>query len=403
VAGFLNEFNGFGAGAFKFGLFTALGLATAALGQEHQHPGRRSVEFSRPGEARPHSWLRPAATTAASMPAGLWPSDITAAYGIGGTGAGVTIAVVDAYDSPSAEADLGTFSSTFGLPNCTTANGCFKKVNQTGEATLPLRNAGWEGEINLDIQWVHAVAPGAKILLVEARSSRGSDLLTAVLYARQHASVVSMSWGGGESFSETFSDSDFSYPGVTFLASSGDTGGIVEWPSVSPNVISVGGTQLGTNSSTGRVTLPAQETAWSGSGGGCSVFEASLAAQSGFVPSTCKRRAVPDVSMDGGNLSPVAVYISMQGGWYEVWGTSLSVQLCAGVIGLANSARATPLVSALTDLYAAAANDGYAYFFRDVTSGTAGKFTAATKWDFVTGLGTPLANHLVPYLISATK
>jgi subtilase family serine protease len=211
-----------------------------------------------------------------------------------------------------------------------------------------------------------------------------------------------MSWGGGESSSETFFDSYFSYPGVTFLASSGDTGGIVEWPAVSPYVIGVGGTQLATNPSTGRLATPVQETAWSGSGGGCSLYEASLAAQNGFVPSTCKKRASPDVSMDGGAASPVAVYISLQGGWYDVWGTSLSVQVYAGIVGLMNGLRSTPLSSTLADLYAAATKDGYPIFFRDITSGTAGSFSAGPGWDFVTGLGSPMA-RLIAYVGAAGK
>ena len=132
--------------------------------------------------------------------------------------------------------------------------------------------------------------------------------------------------------SQTSYDSFFVKNGVTFLASSGDTGGVVEWPSSSPNVIAVGGTNL--NYSNGTLV---SETAWSGSGGGCSSVEPAIAAQTGFVPSSCKNRAAPDVSMDGGGLSPVYVYISGQGGWYAFYGTSLSVQLWAGVTALANA------------------------------------------------------------------
>ena len=360
-----------------------------------------------PGELRPHAWIRvhdagahPNAVT--GMPSGLWPSDINQAYGLIPGGSGVTVAIVDAYDSPNAEADLATFSSQFGLAPCTTANGCFKKVNQNGLTVLPKRNSGWEVEINLDTQWVHAVAPYAKILLVEANSSSNSDLLSAVNYAKAHASIVSMSWGGSESYFQTFYDSMFVAPGVTFLASSGDTGGIVEWPASSPYVIGVGGTNLALNASTGRVAIPVQETGWSGSGGGCSTVESKPAAQSGFVPSTCLHRGSPDVSMNGGGSSAVAVVVSLQGGWYDVYGTSLSVQLYAGMLALAESARGGALSSTLADLYQAGAATKYSTDFRDITVGTAGKNTAGPGWDFVTGLGSPKA-ALVAFLASQSS
>ncbi len=319
-----------------------------------------------------------------------------------GGGSGVTIAIVDAFDSPSAEADLGSFSAQFGLPACTTANGCFRKVNENGGSTLPQRNTGWEVEINLDVQWVHAVAPYAHIVLVEANSSNSNDLLNGVNYARQVASVVSMSWGGSESRYEGISDGTFERSGVTFLASSGDAGGEVLWPSSSPYVISVGGTNLA--SSNGHLALPVVETAWSGTGGGCSAFEAKPAFQSTFVPSNCARRGVPDAAMNGGSASAVAVYVSMQGGWYGVYGTSLAVQLYAGFIGTVNGMRGRPLTSALSNVYAAAAgaptSSGYLSDFRDVTSGTAGSFSAGPGWDFTTGLGSPLAGSLAPYLVT---
>ena len=302
----------------------------------------------------------------------------------------------------NAAADLATFVLTqFNLPACTTANGCFTKVGETGSTTgLPAYNSGWEVEISLDIQWVHAVAPYAHILLVEARSSSTSDLLTAVDYAKAHASIVSMSWGGNESRSETLSDSAFTGSGVTFLASSGDTGGEVLWPSSSPNVIAVGGTDLATTA--GHLASPIVETARNGSGGGCSLYEAKLPAQSGFIPSTCKNRAVPDVSMDGG--TPVSVYISKQSGWEGVYGTSLSVQIYAGFIATVNGGRVKSLSSALGDLYSAAAGEPtsslYLSDFRDITSGTAGRFSAGPGWDFTTGLGSPHAGSLAPILVN---
>src|SRR5262245_17739569 len=202
---------------------------------------------------------------AGGAPTGLSPATIKSAYGFStsaNAGAGKTIAIVDAYDDPTAESDLGVFSSTFSLPPCTTANGCFKKVNQIGGSAYPSRNAGWALEISLDIQWAHAIAPGAKILLVEASSNSFANLLAAEDYAKANAQYVSNSWGGSESSGEASNDSHFVQNGVSFFVSSGDAGLPAEYPSASPNVISVGGTTLHFNG--GTVT----ETGWSSGGGG---------------------------------------------------------------------------------------------------------------------------------------
>lgn len=395
-------------------IFAAFGFGAVAASAQSWH-GRPAVEKAREGEMRPHSWVRqydnPAtASNSVTMPGGLWPSDIALAYSISGTGAGVTIGIVDAYDSPNAAADLKTFMSTFGVTSCPAGTGTFTKVNESGGTNYPKYNSGWEVEINLDTQWVRAVAPCANILLVEANTSGTADLMEAVQYASRHASVVSMSWGGGESRSQTLDDLLFSVSHVAFLASSGDTGGVVSWPASSTYVIGVGGTNLAT--SNGHVSTPVKETAWNGSGGGCSTVEPAIAAQSGFLPASpsCTRRATPDVSMDGGGGSAVAVYISDQGGWYEVYGTSLAVQLYAGVVGIADSERpsSSQLSSTLSDLYAAAGPNysktaASSAYFRDITSGSAGRFSAGAGWDFVTGLGSPLAHALDGYLAAASK
>ncbi len=386
---------------------------------------RRAVPDREAGHVRAHEWIKadagrggggpdaPVKQAPPRSPAGFWPTDMLTAYGISANGGnGATVAVVDAYDSPNALADLNTFSKQFGLPGFPAGSGApctptFTKVNQTGlsaTATLPKRNTGWEVEINLDTQWVHAIAPCANIVLVEAASSSTTDLLTAVNYAKTVASVVSMSWGGSESRGEGGSDSTFVKTGVTFLASSGDSGAGTEWPSASPNVIGVGGTQLSTAAGGGLAT-GFTETAWNGSGGGCSTIEAALSFQKSFLPATpvCRGRGVPDVSMSGGDVSAVAVQVSLQGGWFEVYGTSLSVQLFAGVIADANALRATPLNGTLADLYtdAAGAPTGPPYIsnYRDVTayfpSERSGGFPVGKGWDFVTGLGAPLVNSLL--------
>jgi subtilase family serine protease len=213
--------------------------------------------------------------TATASPAGLSPADVKAAYNFPSSptaGATTTIAVVDAYDDPSAEADLNVFSAQFGLPVCTGADGCFEKVDQSGSNRYPKADGGWGLEISLDIEWAHAIAPGAHILLVEAASTRLTDLLAAEDYARTHAGYVSNSWGGSEFSGESAYDGHFVQPGVSFFVSAGDSGLPAEYPSSSPNVISVGGTAL-TFRPSGAV-----ETGWASSGGGCSVYEPATTA-----------------------------------------------------------------------------------------------------------------------------
>src|SRR5206468_8784210 len=208
-------------------------------------------------------------------------------------------------DDPTAESDLNGFSSQYGLPACTTASGCFRKVNQTGGASYPQKNAGWALEISLDVQWAHAIAPGAKILLVEADSNSFANLLAAEDYAKANAQYVSNSWGGSEFSGESSYDSHFVQNGVSFFVSSGDAGTPAEYPSASPNVISVGGTTL--NFSGGNFT---SETGWSGSGGGCSSYETATSAQAGFSGygqvGCAGKRATPDVSLDADPASGVS-------------------------------------------------------------------------------------------------
>ena len=210
-----------------------------------------------------HPSTSPQAST--GTPSGLSPSQIRTAYGFNqitlsngkaGDGTGETIALVDAYDDPSIASDLATFDQQFGLA----APPSFVKVgiNSSGAAsttTFPTANQGWAGEIELDVEWAHAIAPGASILLVEANSASDTDLMNAVDYARNYAGVVavSMSWGGSEFSGEASYDSHFTTPaghvGVTFFASAGDSGSPLIWPAVSTHVVGVGGTTLTLNSS----------------------------------------------------------------------------------------------------------------------------------------------------------
>jgi len=319
-------------------------------------------------------------TFASSSPTGLSPATIKSVYNFATSltaGAGKTIAIVDAYDDPTAEGDLAVFSSQYGLPACTTANGCFAKVNQTGGASYPRKNAGWALEISLDVQWAHAIAPGANILLVEATTNSFADLLAAEDYAKGHAQYVSNSWGASEFSGENSYDSHFSHSGVSFFVSSGDAGLPAEYPSSSPNVISVGGTTLHFSGSTFT-----GETGWSSGGGGCSTYETATSAQAGFKGygqvNCAGKRATPDVSLDADPASGVSVYDSTryqgQQGWFKVGGTSASSPMWAGRSAVAGSAVDSAYVY------------GSSITYRDITSGNNGA-ACLIGYDLCTGRG----------------
>ncbi len=332
-----------------------------------------------PGEHYAHHPLR-VRPGAATSPTGLSPATIKSVYNFPTSltaGAGKTVAIVDAFNDPTAESDLAVFSRQFGLPACTTANGCFSKVAQNGGGNYPKTDAGWALEISLDVQWAHAVAPGARILLVEATTNSFTNLLIAEDYAKAHAQYVSNSWGASEFSGETGFDSHFTQAGVSFFASSGDSGTPATYPSASPRVISVGGTTL--HFSGGTFT---SETGWSGSGGGCSAFESATSAQSGFSQyrqvNCGGRRATPDVSLDADPASGVSVFDStrLQGrkGWFTVGGTSASSPMWA-----ARAAVAGVVVGA-SYVY------GNNITFRDITSGNNGA-PCLVGYDLVTGRG----------------
>jgi hypothetical protein len=333
-----------------------------------------------------------------------------------GDGSGQTIAIVDAYDDPYIASDLHTFNSTFGLKDPV-----FVKATPQG---MPAFDAGWAGEIALDVEYAHAIAPGASILLVEAQSSNLGDLLSAVDYARNQPGVVavSMSFGGSEFNGETAYDGYFTTPaghlggssglagannlpgGVTFVASSGDSGAYygVEYPSSSPNVLAVGGTTLYVSNSKGTY---AGEVGWSGSGGGISQFESRPAFQKGFQSSN--RRTTPDVAYDADPNSGVYVYDSANGGWFVVGGTSAGAPQWAALIAIADQGRALQGYGSLDGpsqtLYAvyAMAQKSYATYYHDITSGNNG-YSAHVGYDLVTGLGSPKANALVKELLTVS-
>ncbi|HEX4518785.1 MAG TPA: Ig-like domain repeat protein [Gaiellaceae bacterium] len=347
---------------------------------------------------KPASDARPLSELPQFVPAGLSPATIDAVYGFStsvGAGAGKTVALVDAFDDAGAASDLNTFSTQYGLPQCNTSNPCFTRVDQSGGTSYPVANAGWDLEISLDVEWVHALAPAAKILLVEATDNSFANLVTAEQYAAAHATYVSNSWGSPDFSGESSFDSDFSAAGVSYFASSGDTAAVVSYPASSPNVVGVGGTSL-TLTGGGAVE---SETAWSGGGGGCSTHEAVGSAQSGYSgysgAGCAGKRATPDVAMDGDPDSGVAVFDSVPfegnpGGWWIVGGTSASTVLFAS-----ESAVLGSTVNAHT-IYATSAIP-----FRDITSGSNGH-AAIVGYDLVTGIGSWSNTPGAPTLAAAT-
>lgn len=328
-----------------------------------------------------------------SAPSGLPPSAITTAYGFPTTGgSGETIAVVDAFDDPTVASNLTTFSNEYGLPACTVTDGCLTKVNQSGGTSYPTVTSGWALEISLDVEWAHALAPKARVLLVEATSASDANLFDAVTYAAQHAQYVSMSWGGAEFSGETGYDADLSTPGVSFFAAAGDSGESPDYPSTSPDVISVGGTTLSLSSTYQWLG----ETAWSDGGGGCSAYEAATAAQAAFptydqagagcaaLADGAPARATPDVALDANPSSGVSVYDSVsydgESGWFTVGGTSASTVMWA-----ARSAAAAVEV-----------NSSYVYGANiplyNVTTGSNGA-PCETGYNLCTGLGSWNETH----------
>jgi subtilase family serine protease len=320
--------------------------------------------------------------TASATPAGLTPASLRDAYKITGTGSSSTIiAIVDAYGYPNAEADLATYRAQFGLPPCTTANGCFKKVNQDGvQGSYPRTDVGWAQEAALDLDMASAMCPSCKIILVQANGATYIDLATAVDTAvKLGAHVVSNSYGGGESGAASY-DAHYNHPGVAITASSGDSGYGVSYPASSPHVTAVGGTSLKAAANTRGWT----ETTWNGAGSGCSTVFGKPSWQ---TDAGCAKRTVADVSAVADPNTGVAVYGPVNrrsSGWMVFGGTSV----------------AAPLVGGVYAVNAGAVNDGadpyaHASALFDVTSGGNGSCggsylcTAGTGYDGPTGLGTP--------------
>jgi len=345
---------------------------------------------------------------------GFTPAQLQVAYGFSsiafngtaGTGSGETIAIVDAYDDPNIQSDLNTFDSEFGLPATTVT-----RVNETGGTSYPASDStgGWELEESLDVEWAHAMAPGASIMLVEASSTSDNELLDAVSYAAGHANVVSMSWGGSEFSSETAYDSYFDHAGVAFVASSGDSGAPASWPSASPNVLGVGGTAL----TVGTGNVWSSEVGWSGSGGGPSAYESQPSYQTGVVTQQSSSRATPDIAYDASPSTGVAVYDSVpyEGetlDWVEIGGTSVGAPNWSALLAIADQGRALSGQQALDSTSPQQVMDilyENPAAFHDITSGTSTgrpEYSAGPGYDYVTGLGTPMANLVVGSLVGTS-
>jgi subtilase family serine protease len=341
-----------------------------------------------PGSSKPLDWN-------GSPNPPFTPAQIRHAYGfdlVSNQGAGQTIYIVDAYNDPNIASDLQTFDAKFGLSNPTLT---------VHKMSSRLRNsASWGLEESLDVEWAHAIAPQANITLVEATSNSNSNLYAAIDWATNNgAHVVSMSWGGGDASGESSNDSHFNHTGVSYVASSGDSGGVVEYPAASPYVLSVGGTHLVLNSS-GNYS---SESAWSSGGGGASHYESEPGYQTAFGISL-SGRGTPDVSYDADPNTGVYVYDSYYNppGWYEVGGTSAAAPQWAAMIALANQSRSTPLstnnLTSRTE-YNGATGSLYGTNYHDITSGSNG-YSAGPGYDLATGIGTPQANNLVGWLIN---
>ncbi|MEY2433129.1 MAG: hypothetical protein QOC92_2854 [Acidimicrobiaceae bacterium] len=336
-----------------------------------------------------------------TTPSGYTPATITRYLGLSGNGSGQTIAIVDAYDHPNIASDLAVFDAKFGLP----APPSFKKVTQTGATKgYPPVDATWALEIALDVEWAHAIAPAANILLVEAKSTTYADMDAAIAYAAKQSAVtvISNSWGSPEFNGETSLDSYCKLTAKLCVFSTGDNGNPGGYPAYNPYVLSVGGTTLNltTDATTGAVSV-LSEVAWSDSGGGVSLYEAKPAYQ---TENTYSKRGTSDVSYNADPATGFAVYDSVayanQTGWFQMGGTSAGAPQWSAIIAVANQLRKAAgktVLSATSSKSPYMANSTiYALStgLADITAGSTNGACGATctvsiGYDFVTGRGSP--------------
>jgi subtilase family serine protease len=363
------------------------GAASSQTGQLHS---ARVCSAPSVGDAACMSVVRTDAAgkpLATATPSGLGPASIQSAYKLASlTSGGRTVAIVDAYNDPTAEADLATYRAQFGLPACTTANGCFRKIDQRGGTSYPAKNGGWAQEISLDLDMVSATCPDCHILLVEADSASFVNLGIAVKTAATISGVaaISNSYGGGDAADTTYG-TYYNHPGIAVTASTGDSGYVGgSYPASSSYVTAVGGTSLRTAATTRGWT----ETVWSGAGSGCSSYNVALAAAAASNTG-CAKRAMADVSAVADPNTGVAVYDSTayrgSSGWMVFGGTSASAPIIGSVYALSGN----------TSGYANALPYSHTSALFDVISGSNGTCptsqwcTARVGWDGPSGLGTP--------------
>lgn len=300
---------------------------------------------------------------------GFQPKDLQQAYHLPAGGGGQLVAVIDAYDNPMVELDLATYRATFGLPPCTTANGCFQRVNQSGGTAYPAPDTAWGKETALDVEMVSAACPNCKILLVEANSASIDDLGAAVDRAvAMGAHVVSNSYAAPEWAQETAEEAHYNHPGVAETVSSGDGGIGATYPASSAHVTAVGGTIL-----TGSNGAYTENSGWKYTGRGCSQFIAKPSWQRSWK---CSGRASVDVGALADPASGVAVYDSFTdsgqvGGWMVLGGTSVGAPLVASAYALANDLGSINDASRLYKRWSQ---------LHDVPP---------AGWDYVSGLGSP--------------
>jgi len=321
----------------------------------------------------------------AATPSGYGPAQLQSAYGLTGiSGSGATVAIVDAFAYPNAEADLAVYRSTYGLPACTTANGCLKIVGQTGGKPPSRVDTGWDQEQALDLDMVSAACPSCHILLVEASSASFSNLWTGVDYAKVQPGVraVSNSYGNTDSSSYAQYDSHYAGNNVAITVSSGDNGYGAQWPATAPGAVAVGGTSLRAGGGTRGWT----ETVWNGAGSGCGLGHPKPTWQNG-VTDACGGRMEADVSSNADPNTGVAVYgpATRTSSSWGVWGgTSESSPFIAALFALRNGS-----INAASSIYSHTAS------LNDVTSGSNGTCAvsyycnAQAGYDGPTGLGTP--------------
>ncbi|MYN37753.1 peptidase S53 [Duganella sp. FT109W] len=424
---------------------TLQGLRQAQAARSQSTSSGSSSNDGSDSSATANTTAAPLATT--TTVATYTPAQIRAAYGLptlpasftgltaaqaAQLGAGQTIYIVDAQHNPNVAAELSAFNTKFGLPACTTkaiaataslplatasSSACELSVVYSTAAggmtaTAPAYDSGWATEIALDVQWAHATAPLARIVLIEASTSSYNNLLGGIKLANAMGQgIVSMSFGGSESSGTSSAESAFAATGMTYLAATGDSGAAVSWPSSSAKVLAVGGTTLTYTGGT------RSEVVWSGTGGGVSAYVATPSYQSTAVPGmgSAVRRTVADVAFNADPNSGQYVAVIASGTstvkWASVGGTSLATPQWAGLIAVSNALRAVngkaalgaPHVALYTNISTVPGT--YASTFADITKGSHGTCAACSGevgYDQATGLGTPNATALLSSLSGLT-